>query len=201
MPADIATRRSRRIILTLLTLFFGSLAAAFLLFYLGFRPPGSTSHGELIQPVRPLPNQVLLTADDQTLDSEFLRSKWSLAYVGAGTCDARCREALTLTRQVRLALGKDSERVQRVFFVTRDCCDQQYLLAEQPGLITARLDEAADRQLLALFPGTGATTASEAGRIYIIDPLGNLMMSYEPGSAPKGLLEDLKKLLKLSHIG
>lgn len=91
--------------------------------------------------------------------------------------------------------------MQRVFFVTRDCCNRQYLSAEQPDLITARLDEASDREFMALFPGTGTTPASEAGRIYIIDPLGNLMMSYAPGAPPKGLLEDLKKLLKLSRIG
>jgi hypothetical protein len=201
MPADTATRRSRRIILTLLAMFFGSLLVAALLYYTGFRPGGSTSHGTLIQPVRPLPAAVLLGADDQRLDAQFLRSKWSLAYVGAGNCDPRCREALTRSRQVRLALGKDSERVQRVFFVTGECCDQQYLSTEHPDLIIARLDEAADARLLALFPGTATAAAGDAGRLYIIDPLGNLMMSYEPGDPPKGLLEDLKKLLKLSRIG
>jgi cytochrome oxidase Cu insertion factor (SCO1/SenC/PrrC family) len=201
MSADPNVRRSRRILLTLLVLFFGSLAGAALLYYSGFQPGGSTSHGELVQPVRPLPETALLSAEDQTLDATILRSKWSLAYVGPGGCDARCREALTMTRQVRLALGKDSERVQRVFFVTGQCCDLQYLRAEQPDLITARLDEDSDRELLALFPGTATQSASEAGRIYIIDPLGNLMMSYERGVAPKGMLEDLKKLLKLSRIG
>jgi len=201
MSADTPTWRARRTLLMLLTLFFGSLAAAALLYYGGFRPGGSTSHGDLIQPARQLPNLVLLTAEDQTLDAEFLRSKWSLGYVGDGTCNARCREALTLMRQVQLALGKDSERVQRVFFATRQCCDQQYLRTEHPGLITARLDEVADRPMLELFPGTASTPASEAGRIYIVDPLGNLMMSYAPGAAPKGLLNDLKKLLHLSRIG
>lgn len=190
-----SARRSRIIVTTLVALFFGSLAVAFGLFYSGFRPLGTTNHGELIQPARPLPNATLLSADDQTLDSEFLHKKWTMAYVGAGGCDARCREALTESRQIWLALGRDSQRVQRVFFVTGECCDLQYLRTEHQGLITARLDEAVDRKFLDLFPG------NQEGRIYLIDPLGNLMMSYAAGAPPKGMLEDLKKLLKLSRIG
>ena len=46
-----------------------------------------------------------------------------------------------------------------------------------------------------------ASTALAAGRLYLVDPLGNLMMSYERGAPVKGLLDDLKKLLNLSHIG
>lgn len=194
-PAASAPQRSRYILAALLILFFGSLLVPFALFYGGFRPQGTTNHGELIQPARPLPRVTLLGADDQMLDPELLRSKWTVAYVGAGGCDARCREALTMSRQVWLALGRESQRVQRVFFVTGGCCDLEYLRTEQPGLITARLDEAVDRKFLDLFP------AHQQGRTYIIDPLGNLMMSYVPGTPPKGMLEDLKRLLKLSRIG
>jgi cytochrome oxidase Cu insertion factor (SCO1/SenC/PrrC family) len=201
MSAEPSRTSSRRTLLIVAALFLVPLAAAFLFFYSGWRPVGQVNRGELIQPVRTLPEAVLLSAEDQQLDAKFLRGKWTLAYVGEGSCDARCVEALTLIRQTSLALGKDSERVQRVFFVTGECCNQQYLTTEHAGLISARLDEAADREFLALFPGTGATPASRAGRIYIIDPLGNLMMSYAPESPPKGLLEDLKKLLKLSRIG
>ena len=41
----------------------------------------------------------------------------------------------------------------------------------------------------------------EAQRLYIIDPLGNLMMSYPPDINPRGIMKDLKKLLKFSRIG
>ena len=40
-----------------------------------------------------------------------------------------------------------------------------------------------------------------ANSLFIIDPLGNLVMRYDARENPKGLLDDLKKLLKLSHIG
>jgi hypothetical protein len=91
--------------------------------------------------------------------------------------------------------------VRRLFLATADCCDLEYLNAEHVGLITARADEASDRELLAVFPQYGSIPVEEAGRIYIVDPLGNLMMSYAPDAPPKALLQDLRKLLKLSHIG
>ena len=99
-------------------------------------------------------------------------------------------------RQSRLALNKDMTRVQRVFLTTGNCCDRAYLDAEHPGLVVELADEPPGADLLAAFPDTAA------GSIYIVDPLGNLMMRHAPAPAPtKDLLEDLRKLLKLSHIG
>ena len=68
---------------------------------------------------------------------DFLRGKWSMVYVGDGLCDDRCRKALYLTRQSRIALNKDMDRVQRVFLVTGRCCDRGFLAQEHPDLIVA----------------------------------------------------------------
>jgi cytochrome oxidase Cu insertion factor (SCO1/SenC/PrrC family) len=155
----------------------------------------------LITPARPLELGVLLDPQDQPLEEDLLRGKWSLIYIGNGQCDERCREALTLVRQTRLALNDDAARVQRIFLATADCCDLDYLKTEHEGLITARADEESDRKFLATFPQYADVPVESAGRIYIVDPLGNLMMSYAPDAPQKALLEDLKKLLKLSHIG
>ncbi len=194
---DSATPRRRSQLWLLIALFFAPLAVSFLLYYgtNGWRPAGSTNHGQLINPARPLPQLTLTSASGASLDSGLWRGKWTVVYIGDGPCATQCREALLLTRQTRLALGDDMTRIQRVFLVTGDCCDRTYLETEHPDLIAARADDAAGRQLLAVFP-TPAT-----GRIYIVDPLGNLMMSHTPDAHSRGLLEDLKKLLKLSHIG
>ena len=199
MTSDSTPRRTRTQFWILLAVFFVPLLVAFLLYYgvQGWRPSGTTNNGQLIDPPRPLPQAALTTSTGTTLEATFMHGKWSLIYVGAGSCDERCREALMLTRQTRLALGDDMTRVQRVFLADGECCHQSYLDQEHPGLIAARLDGDAAAQLMRSFP----PDATSAGRIYIVDPLGNLMMSYEPGARPKGLLEDLKKLLKLSHIG
>ena len=98
-------------------------------------------------------------------------------YIGDGRCDGGCRAALTLMRQTRLALNKDMTRVQRVFLATGNCCDRAYLDAEHPGLTDrARRQRRRARTLLAHFPDpTGAE-----GSIYVVDPLGNLMMRHSP---------------------
>ena len=199
---DKAARNSRLKAWVLVAAFFAPLLLAFLLYYGGshfgtgaWRPAGSTNRGDLIHPARPLPAFELTTTNGAKLDTQTLQGKWNVIYVGDGTCDERCREALVLMRQTRLALNDDMTRVQRLFLATANCCDQAYLDTEHAGLITAAAATPAAQQLLATFPGAGQ------GRIYIVDPLGNLMMSYGPDAPQKGLLEDLKKLLKLSHVG
>jgi len=175
---------ARKQIWILVALFFAPLALAFLLYYGGgWRPPGSTNKGELISPPRPLPN------------GSAWHGKWTLVYVGDGRCDERCRAALLLTRQTRLALNADMTRVQRIFLATGNCCDRTYFAAEHPDLAVEQVDNAAGAALLGVFPDVAS------GSIYIVDPLGNLMMSYAPAAPDEAVLDDLERLLRLSHIG
>lgn len=200
IPAAGRPLRSRKQVYVLIGVFFAPLVLAFILYYgLGVRPSGSTNKGDLIHPAVPLPEVTLPGVADQHLPANFLRGKWSMVFIGDGACDNRCREALTLMRQTRLALNDDITRVQRVFLVTGNCCDSNYLDQEQRGLLLGRIDNPAGKTLLETFPD--GAQAGEPGRIYLVDPLGNLMMKYEPDAPQKALLDDLKKLLKLSHIG
>jgi hypothetical protein len=98
-----------------------------------------------------------------------------------------------------LALNRDMDRVQRVFMASGDS-DLPFLRADHPDLITVRVTPAAEPLLDALSSAAGASVQT-ADRVYVIDPLGNLMMSYAPGALPKGMLEDMKRLLGLSHVG
>lgn len=193
----------RRHLWLLVAVFFVPLVAAFVLYYGldGWRPAGSTAHGDLIRPARPLPRVALDTPSGEPLAPDFLRGHWTLVYIGDGACDERCRAALRDMRQVRLALGDEMSRVERVFLYTDSCCDTGYLAAEHPGLIVAWLDATAGARLLEPFPTYDGIAPAAARRIYVVDPLGNLMMSYAPDAPARGMLEDLKKLLKLSHIG
>jgi hypothetical protein len=201
-----AVRRQRRTLIGLALLFFAPLACAFLLYYgIGWRPSGRVNHGELIDPPRPLPAVALpRVAPDGAVDSmmptDFLTHKWTLLYWGAGDCSERCKIDLYDTRQVRIALNRDMDRVQRVFVAQGRCCDLDFLRRQHPDLITVRATSEADPilKLLRLSVTDDPTTAN---RIYLIDPLGNVMMYYAPGARPKGMLEDLKRLLGLSHVG
>ena len=202
-PDPNAVRRGRRQLLLLAAIFFVPLAIAFWMYYgpSGWRPSGDASKGDLIDPARPLAALALTTADGTPTQPDFLRGKWSMVYVGDGLCDDRCRKALYLTRQSRIALNKDMDRVQRVFLVTGRCCDRGFLAQEHPDLIVARVDDDASAALLEPFPTYGGVPLADAGRVYLVDPLGNLLMSYAPTAPDKALLTDMKKLLRLSHIG
>jgi cytochrome oxidase Cu insertion factor (SCO1/SenC/PrrC family) len=193
-------KRSRLQFYIVIGLFLAPLVAAFALYYGAghWRPLGQTNKGDLINPPRPLPEIALPLAQGGATDPSWLKGKWTLLYIGAGSCDEQCRQQLVHIRQTRTALGKDMVRVQRAFISTSRCCDKEYLAREHDGLIVVDTDPTA--ALLAQFPIFGAPV-ERAGRIYIVDPLGNLMMSYAPNAHYKALLDDLKKLLNLSHIG
>lgn len=197
------TPRGRRQLVGLAALFFVPLAIAFWLYYgaHGWHPGGGTNQGDLIDPARPLPEVSLRRLDGAPTGPRWLTGKWTVLYVGDGACNARCRKVLFLTRQTRIALNKDEDRIQRVFLVTGHCCDRTYLAAEHPDLLVARLEGPQGADLLARFPVYDRVPVAEAGLIYVIDPLGNLMMSYGTAAPDKALLNDLKKLLRLSHIG
>jgi hypothetical protein len=182
-------------------MFFAPLGLSFYLYYGhgGWLPGGRVNAGDLIRPPRPLPALALpLAADPGTTDPQFLRGKWTFLYVQRGACDEECLRHLYDTRQVRLALDREMNRVQRVFIGDATCCDMRQLRAAHPDLIAIR-SSADDEPLLALLPDSGK--AGDSQRIYLIDPLGNLMMSYAADARPKGMLDDMKRLLRLSSIG
>ena len=182
-----APKPGRRTLLLLLALFIAPLAAAFALYYgFGWRPSSQSIHGELISPARPMPE-----------GAQKLRGDWSLVYVGDGGCDEDCRTALVFARQTRLSLGKEMTRLGRVMLVTDNCCDVTYLKKEHEGIKVfdvSALDEKAE--LMAVLP-----VVELKHTLFVVDPLGNLVMRYDVRQSPAGLLDDLRKLLKLSHIG
>ena len=188
--------RERRQLLKVAAVFLLPLLGAFALYYGKlWRPAGSSSKGELIDPARPLLVAGLRHADGTPADANPFQEKWTLLYIGDGACDADCRTALVFGRQTRLALNDQMSRVQRVFLATGNCCAGDYFAREQPGLVALDASAPEAQALLSQFPAERRTS------LYIVDPLGNLMMRHDAAHTSKDLLTDLKKLLKLSHIG
>ena len=189
-------RRGRRTLLLVAALFLLPVALAFALYYgIAWRPSGSSSKGELITPARPLATTALRQPDGTAAGSDALQGKWSIVYVGDGACDDDCRASLVYARQSRLALNNEMSRVQIVMLASAHCC-QRDLEQYVPGI---RLFDASGidaAPLLAQFPDQ-----RRARSLFIVDPLGNLMMRHDAAETSKDLLTDLKKLLKLSHIG
>jgi hypothetical protein len=189
-------RRGRRMLLVVAALFLLPVVIAFALYYGNlWRPSGSSSKGELITPARPLVTAGLRLPDGAAAGADALLGKWSIVYVGDGACDENCRASLVYARQSRLSLNNEMTRVQIVMLASEHCCEAA-IEQHVPGIhmFDASSDDAAP--LLAQFPGEPRERS-----LFIVDPLGNLMMRHEAAGTSKDLLTDLKKLLKLSHIG
>jgi len=200
-PASELRSRNLRTLAVLAALFLLPLLLAFLLYYLtDWRPAGRVNHGVLLTPLRTLPAlalpRITLSPTEERTPAAAFRGQWSLVYVGDGACDTRCRESLYLMRQTRLALNTDMTRIARVFLVSGDCCAREFLAHEHPGLLVLDASAPDAQALLSLFPA-----AAREQTLFIVDPLGNLVMSYDVRQDPHGLLADLRKLLRLSHIG
>jgi cytochrome oxidase Cu insertion factor (SCO1/SenC/PrrC family) len=165
-------------------------AASYLMYY--FWPPGRTvNYGALIEP-HPLPDVELSTPDGRAFRLAELKGKWVLVMVDSGRCGARCEQKLFTLRQLRLTQGKNSDRVERLWLINDDAAPA----APVPLTEGARLVRAG-ATLLRAFPAQG----SVVDHIYVVDPLGNLMMRFPRDPDPKLMIKDLARLLKASQVG
>lgn len=119
---------------------------------------------------------------------------WVVLLPQSGACDAACQQGLYAINQLDVALGKESGRVSPVFLTaTAD----NYDLTNTPVV-----QAVTDTELSQTFAGL------PAAQIYIIDPLGNVILHYPLHQdeeamrmEAKNVLSDLRKLLKLSRVG
>lgn len=175
----------------------GPLALAVFLYYGPFDradlPTLDNPERELIAPQVTLPAEALTRADGTLSEPDWARYRWSLIYAKMGVCDEKCLRELTRLSQVYFALGRDRDRARRVFL---------FAAAEPPvqggaDVLVARLDDERGARLVPLL----GRRKIEAGRIFVADPLGDLVLSYPPDADQSQLLEDLKRLLDVSGIG
>jgi len=202
-PERPARGRGRRQLVLLALLFVFPVLLAFALYFGGWRSEVTTNRGVLVTPARALQDAALVTLDGTAVRFSGLAGKWLMVYIGPGRCDTACERNLYTMRQVHAAQGKEAGRVQRVLLVTdldaRDSLDST--LKAYPGMIVLAGPPEAARALAAQFRVASDLPGATPGRIYLVDPLGNLMMYYEADADPQGLRKDLARLLRLSHIG
>lgn len=168
---------------------FPLVAACFAYYF--WQPEKRMNHGELIAPTR-LPSAALPTLEGGSFDLASLKGQWILLQVDGGACDELCRSRLYTLRQVRLAQGKDMDRLARVWLISDTQRPPANLLADYEG---TRVVLAAGSPLLAALPTTSP------GHLYVIDPMGNLMMRYGENPNPSGIIKDLGRLLRPARIG
>ena len=149
----------------------------------------TTNNGQFISPARSLQYDVLGEK------AEPLKGRWTYVVLAPQGCEKQCQDQLYLTRQLRIAVNKDFERVRRVVFEPSGTLSDD-LKAEHQDLLTLG---ALPEPFQAAFQGDKFNHAGE--QIFLIDPLGNLMMYYDSSVNFRGMLKDLQKLLKISQVG
>lgn len=166
---------------------------AALIAYYNWQPRGGMNYGDLIAP-RALSDPPLRHLDQRVFRLSELRGKWILLQLDEADCAATCRAKLYGMRQLRLAQGRERERVARVWLVLDQAPLETLLLREYDG---TRMLRASGSPLLAEFPPAG----SARDHIYVIDPHGNLMLRFPKDADPRKMNQDLARLLRASRIG
>jgi hypothetical protein len=154
-----------------------------------WRPGATTQHGELISPPRMLPDSGLVTASGE----KPIRGVWNLLVLADENCAPACIEALEHIRQIRLSLGPKMTRLQTVYLPAANSAIPASLTTDHPALVI--VEPSASSEIRGIVGGFAA------GQIFIVDPLGNLMMQYAPGTSMGDIRKDIGHLLKLSGIG
>ena len=197
-----AAPANRWVFVMLMLLFVLPVVLATLLYLTGWRPSSSGNHGELIQPVRQVDNGALQTLDGQSAHFSELRGKWLMVHFGPSSCPEECMKNIYTMRQIHAAQAKEIGRVQRVFVATDMGAAEKLKakLVDYPEMRVWTGEKKALVEVLQSF-GIDAGQAAEQQGIYLVDPLGNLIMRYPPGIDPGGMLKDLTRLLKYSWVG
>lgn len=185
----------RKILLILAVIFILPFTVAATLHLLNLKPSGH-SYGDLIQPPQALVFPVMHDAQGKEFTASQWFKIWSVVIVDSTGCAQPCQAQVHLLKQVHTSLNKDKHRLQRVLLVPAEIkTDALAVLQKQyPDLLILTGANAETTQFSAQFKVAGA-------QIYLVDPLGNLMMSYPEKMDPKGIFSDLKRLLKNSWAG
>lgn len=205
LPSEAQIRKNQITMILLFTMFVAPILIAVYIFNTDVTDSYATKNrGHLISPAKELKNIELQYVEDSkpyTLVEQ--EHQWVLAYVGAGVCDEKCKRQLVVIRQIRLAQGGEFTRINR-FYLMLDKQSEQFMKevkAYHPGLAIVNGSKAQTDNLISQFTLDDKVDVAASNRIYIIDPIGNLMMYYEFDANASDIAKDLKRLLKASQMG
>ncbi len=199
MPApDVATQRTRngRLKMLLVLLVCAAPVVASYITYFVIRPGARTNYGTLIQPSRSLPGLALMRLDGQPVPVSALKGQWLLVLVGPARCDAGCEKRLFMQRQLREMLGRERDRVDKLWLITDGGQPEPALRAAAEASPAVTMLQA-DRQAVAawLAPEDGHRIEEH---LYVVDPMGEWMMRMPANAEPARVKRDLDRLLRAS---
>ncbi|RFP10780.1 MULTISPECIES: redoxin domain-containing protein [unclassified Duganella] len=197
--------RGRWKLLLVLAVCAAPLVGSYLTYYVIKPKGGVTNFGALIDPRdHPIPAMASTTLDGKPATLENYKGKWIMLKVGPSDCKQDCQDQLFAMRQLRTMQGKEMERIERVWMITDDQPLDTLLMRVNDGTRMLRAPAAVIDKWLPLEQGAGDRVSDH---VYLIDPLGNLMMRFPKGAVSsdtekvKKVHKDISKLLKASAIG
>ncbi|WP_090691819.1 hypothetical protein [Nitrosomonas sp. Nm34] len=191
MSNEIA-RKNRIKFLLLMLAMLSPVIASYFFHVLEIRPEGTVNYGELLE-IKPLKGQALNIENNTIFRPRNMHGKWSLVTIDSGQCSEYCQKKLYQMRQVRLVQNTEKDRVERIWLIDDHNVPDQDIKNEYEGTV---LLSAKDSDLLNEFPAV----LSQHDHIYVVDPMGNLMMRFPKDADPTKISKDIKHLLKLSHL-
>ena len=184
-------RRGHRTLALIFLVCIVPFVASYAVYYL-WPPDSRMNYGTLIEP-RPLPDLGLVRSDGSRFSLAELKGRWVMLHIDASACAESCRRKLYVMRQVRMTQGREIGRIERVWLVRDGGPPDVPLLQDYVGTRVARVQAG----LLSAFPAE----RDVADHIYLIDPLGNLMLRFPRDADPNRMKKDLERLLKVSKVG
>jgi len=161
--------------------------------------PTSGNYGTLVQPVKRLTWPVLESTQGEQYENGLGR-QWSFIMFSEGVCAELCQSNLYYMRQLRTLLGRDTQRISNVFISTQPISESlEIFFADYPDFIV--IEKMVDPALFEQFQIEGETAVGTSPKLYLVDPDQNYMMHYPAENDQNKILEDIRKLIKLSQIG
>lgn len=191
-------RKGRLVVLSMTIFFLVPIIVVILMYKFNWKPSAGYSLGELVTPARliQMPAE-LKNSDNQPVTTELWKDKWSLVYI-AEKCEQVCENKLHDIRQIHVSLYKEAPRAQRVFITLQNDVAKykemypELLLINQPNSNIINLSQQFN---------IANEDAIQSNRVYLVDPLGHIMMSYPATTPPANIRKDIGQLLRYSWAG
>lgn len=177
---------------------------------------GTVNNGTLIQPPADITALDMRDADGELIfrsfeervaelenDSDYEPGPWLMVITSAGDCAEACMDRVYYARQMHATLAEDAPRLRRYLLRVGD-----------PGLSPERQrvfrEEYPSMGLARGRPEVIESAMAEAGLeldfgsqpyVFLVDPVGNVMIMYDSGHGIEEIQEDIERLLEYSSLG
>lgn len=159
------------------------------------------NHGELLNPILHIKDFGLKDDKNELIPQDDLTYKWRLISFLKADCDQKCESRLYDSRQIHTSLGKDRHRIIRMFVHLEPAGEALTNLIAETHENVIHVNGDPDAIVKSLGDNVHDDLGINNNEIYIMDPMGNVMMRFTQDQPNKDFLYDLKKLLKASQIG